>query len=204
MTCNSCHTVLSANDKFCSQCGSRAAEGHELAATATSYVSGALASVESAVAEFHDGAALVRSSEWECVARTKPRVGPVPKLVVCTPFRNLLAVALKRRAEYDDFDLEEEIKQLVPGVMVHAFFFDKDRVDVGSWKLVLDPDGKRIKPTEESHNVDFENRNGEWSHWHYSVFYFPDWEYYNSSYSQFALVRGHLGEIRLDIPLHAR
>jgi len=137
MTCNSCHTVLSANDKFCSQCGSRVAEGHELAATATSYVSGALASVESAVAEFHDGAALVRSSEWECVARTKPRVGPVPKLVVCTPFRNLLAVALKRRAEYDDFDLEEEIKQLVPGVMVHAFFFDKDRVDVGSWKLVL-------------------------------------------------------------------
>jgi len=87
------------------------------------------------------------------------------------------------------------------------FFLDEDEADTEDWKVVVDPDCCRLKPSEISNDVTINKMGDDYGYWHFSTYHFRDWDFYENvelRTAPIALVRGHLGEIRYDLPVNAR
>ncbi len=106
------------------KCGTALSTEPQVANVSTGVcIPGALANVEAAPAQFPDSNAIIRSNEWVCEPRSDRRLtGPIPKVVIETPFRRLLQTALRLKAEYEPFVLEDEVTKMHLGVQVDAFF----------------------------------------------------------------------------------
>jgi hypothetical protein len=120
--------------------------------------------------------------------------GPIPNVLVSTSYRQAVLFALSKRLDYEDVDLNE-ISKMTDPVIIYSFSDSDLRHDLETWKVVVDPDGSRLKPNRTWPTIEYKP-DGYWWHFCSNLFAADEFELARNGGLTIALVRAHLGEIR--------
>ena len=154
------------------------------------------------VEEFND---LHRGGIWgarmQPGSATGPRGAPIPDLRIHTPLEQTIRAALLARRNYEPFDGREFATVRMP-LLISYRFHDESFYDVQNWRLVIDPDGRRLQGHLEQKHAERDPEFDELSH--RGVFSF-DYDIYAEQRvdTPMALVRFDFGEVRYWLPASA-
>lgn len=159
MTCTSCFAELSSEARFCGNCGTpvgvtkrpagifdsaRARSGslEEFETLAWDTLAPHVEEARKAESSY----LFTRGDEWLARLISTRVYGPIPEMRANTPFVAIVWALVKAREEYDDVILTD-LEELARTCAVRISLMDSDPQDLERWKVIIDPDGLRIKPT---------------------------------------------------------
>lgn len=157
MTCGSCSTEIPLGARFCHECGSpinqegsadgglfdssRQAESKEQAEARALETLKPYADEANRVSTRE----LISANEWLGRCITKRPKGPVPELRAQTQFFCLVYELASAREQYEEVKLTD-LEELAKGSSIRLTLLDRITYDIELWKVILDPDGRQIKP----------------------------------------------------------
>jgi hypothetical protein len=162
MTCASCSEVLPENARFCSLCGSPVASGSKgtpdgglldptcgiTSRDEAEKVAWEILAPHVAEAKRSTSLNLLRSPEWTGKVVSKRPQGPVPELHAQTPFFYVVYKLTLAREHYEDV-LLSDLDDLSKGYGLRMNVLSPIPLDVDCWKVVIDPEHLRLKPSEQ-------------------------------------------------------
>jgi len=156
MNCKSCSGELSDDARFCPNCGTPAQADVKTGGIFDSAPSASSPEDAQRIAmqilkPYADEAqrlstkTLMTSKEWLGRCVTKWPKGPIPELRAHTQFFGIVYALSTGREQYEDVALTD-LEELSRSCAIRLSLTDQIDFDVDLWKVILDPDGLRIKP----------------------------------------------------------